>query len=67
MLISLSGLWFVLPQVLPVLYPSLRSVISMLTFSQLIVILKNLTSVGETLEGPGCLLQTCQNKVQLWV
>uniref|UniRef100_A0A8C4Z3N2 PAT1 homolog 2 n=1 Tax=Gadus morhua TaxID=8049 RepID=A0A8C4Z3N2_GADMO len=52
-------------EVLPVLYPSLRTVISMLTFSQLIVILKNLTSVGETPEGPGGLLQTCQNKFGL--
>ncbi|CAL8307889.1 unnamed protein product [Boreogadus saida] len=52
-------------EVLPVLYPSLRTVISMLTFSQLIVILKNLTSIVETPEGPGGLLQTCQNKFGL--
>ncbi|CAL8303344.1 unnamed protein product [Lota lota] len=52
-------------EALPVLYPSLRTVISTLTFSQLIVILKNLTSLGETLEGPGCLMQTCQNKFGL--
>ncbi|XP_043959213.1 protein PAT1 homolog 2 isoform X12 [Gambusia affinis] len=54
-------LWF---QDLPVLYPSLRNVIGVLTFSQLINVLKDLTS-SESLSTFECLSLTCQNKFGL--
>ncbi|XP_014902206.1 protein PAT1 homolog 2 [Poecilia latipinna] len=49
---------------LPVLYPSLRNVIGVLTFSQLINVLKDLTS-SESLSTFECLSLTCQNKFGL--
>ncbi|XP_061562641.1 protein PAT1 homolog 2 isoform X1 [Phycodurus eques] len=49
---------------LPVLYPPLRNVIGGLTFSQLIVILRVLTS-SETLSTNECLSLACQNKFGL--
>lgn len=48
-------------QTLPVLYPPLRNVIGGLTFSQLIVVLNNLTSESLTTSEP--LILACQNKV----
>ncbi|XP_028332735.1 protein PAT1 homolog 2 [Gouania willdenowi] len=51
-------------ETLPVLYPPLRNVIGGLTFSQLIAILKDLTS-SESLSTLECLTQACQNKFGL--
>ncbi|KAK9530424.1 hypothetical protein VZT92_011924 [Zoarces viviparus] len=51
-------------EALPVLYPPLRNVIGGLAFSQLIVVLKNLTS-SETLTTYESLTLTCQNKFGL--
>uniref|UniRef100_A0A665WYK9 PAT1 homolog 2 n=1 Tax=Echeneis naucrates TaxID=173247 RepID=A0A665WYK9_ECHNA len=51
-------------EALPVLYPSLRNVIGGLTFSQLIRVLKDLTS-SESLSTYECLTLTCQNKFGL--
>ncbi|XP_047232458.1 protein PAT1 homolog 2 isoform X2 [Girardinichthys multiradiatus] len=51
-------------EALPVLYPSLRNVIGGLTFSQLIDVLKNLTS-SESLSTYECLPLACQNKFGL--
>ncbi|XP_068438825.1 protein PAT1 homolog 2 isoform X2 [Clinocottus analis] len=50
-------------EALPVLYPPLRNVIAGLTFSQLIVVLKNLTS--ESLTAFESLTLACQNKFGL--
>ncbi|XP_071403013.1 protein PAT1 homolog 2 [Centroberyx affinis] len=49
---------------LPVLYPSLRTVIGGLTFSQLIGVLKDLTA-SESLTTYECLTLACQNKFGL--
>ncbi|XP_013869375.1 protein PAT1 homolog 2 [Austrofundulus limnaeus] len=51
-------------EALPVLYPPLRNVISGLTFSQLINVLKDLTS-SESLSTYECLSLACQNKFGL--
>ncbi|KAK2820357.1 hypothetical protein Q5P01_023316 [Channa striata] len=51
-------------EALPVLYPPLRNVIGSLTFSQLIGVLKHLTS-SESLSTCECLTVTCQNKFGL--
>uniref|UniRef100_A0A3Q2QH06 PAT1 homolog 2 n=1 Tax=Fundulus heteroclitus TaxID=8078 RepID=A0A3Q2QH06_FUNHE len=51
-------------EALPVLYPSLRNVIGGLTFSQLIDVLKDLTS-SESLSTYECLSLACQNKFGL--
>ncbi|XP_017291563.1 protein PAT1 homolog 2 [Kryptolebias marmoratus] len=51
-------------EALPVLYPPLRNVISGLTFSQLIGVLKDLTS-SESLSTYECLSLACQNKFGL--
>ncbi|KAF3704443.1 Protein PAT1 -like protein 2 PAT1-like protein 2 Protein PAT1 -like protein a [Channa argus] len=51
-------------EALPVLYPPLRNVIGGLMFSQLIEVLKNLTS-SESLSTYECLTVTCQNKFGL--
>ncbi|XP_037546946.1 protein PAT1 homolog 2 [Nematolebias whitei] len=51
-------------EALPVLYPPLRNVITSLTFSQLIVVLKDLTS-SESLSTYECLSLACQNKFGL--
>ncbi|XP_069011719.1 protein PAT1 homolog 2 [Embiotoca jacksoni] len=51
-------------EALPVLYPSLRHVIGGLTFSQLIGVLKDLTS-SESLTTHECLTLACQNKFGL--
>uniref|UniRef100_A0A3P8SW86 PAT1 homolog 2 n=1 Tax=Amphiprion percula TaxID=161767 RepID=A0A3P8SW86_AMPPE len=51
-------------EALPVLYPPLRNVISGLTFSQLISLLKDLTS-SESLTTYECLTLACQNKFGL--
>ncbi|XP_056286552.1 protein PAT1 homolog 2 [Pseudoliparis swirei] len=50
-------------ETLPVLYPPLRNVIGGLTFSQLIVVLNNLTSESLTTSEP--LILACQNKFGL--
>ncbi|XP_076615342.1 protein PAT1 homolog 2 [Chaetodon auriga] len=50
-------------EALPVLYPPLRNVIGSLTFSQLIGVLKSLTS--ESLATHECLTLACQNKFGL--
>ncbi|GAA6214226.1 protein PAT1 homolog 2 [Lates japonicus] len=51
-------------EALPVLYPPLRNVIGGLTFSQLIGVLKDLTS-SESLSTYECLTLACQNKFGL--
>ncbi|XP_026206485.1 protein PAT1 homolog 2 isoform X2 [Anabas testudineus] len=51
-------------EALPILYPSLRNVIGGLAFSQLIGVLKNLTS-SESLSTYESLTQICQNKFGL--
>ncbi|XP_035001530.1 protein PAT1 homolog 2 isoform X2 [Hippoglossus stenolepis] len=51
-------------EALPVLYPPLRNVIGGLTFSQLIRVLKDLTS-SEALSTYECLTLACQNKFGL--
>ncbi|CAB1440080.1 unnamed protein product [Pleuronectes platessa] len=51
-------------EALPVLYPPLRNVIGALTFSQLIRVLKDLTS-SEALSTYECLTLACQNKFGL--